>query len=219
MNNIILDCETIALPESEIRAKLPPFDQTSVSVPGNYKKKETIELFIADALANYGNDIVEHAALSPVYGRLAIIGTMEGDEFDQQGEEAFAVLWDYMSDKITLSGAKVIGWGIKRFDLPFCIRRSLALGIPIPPSVWQPRRYGFSDAIIDLEEIWKALCGLAPAQCVSLASVLSELGLPPKSGSGADFGALWVTDKQAALAYNWQDLVCEAALAERIGVY
>ncbi len=217
MKPIILDIETHALPESEIRASLPPFNPSAVSIPGNYKKQDTIDAYIADAKANYGKDIVEKAALSPVYGRIAIAGMMQGEEILSQGESLLGATWSYLTEHAFKSG-RIIGWGIKRFDLPFMIRRSLALGINVPPSIWRPARYGFSDSVIDLEEIWKALCGLAPAQCVSLSSVLTELGLPAKSGDGAEFGKLWEADKAAALEYNAQDLRCEAALAERLGV-
>ncbi len=216
-NDLFLDIESVARPKAEIRASLPPFDSKSVKL-GNASKPDTVAAIIAKAEAEYGDDIVESAALSPVYGRIAIVGMMTGDTFLQPAESWLKTTWEHLRSGIMSHNQRIIGWGIKRFDLPFMVRRSLALGINVPPCIWRPARYGFSDNILDLEEIWKSLCGLAPAQCVSLASVLAELGFPAKSGSGADFGKLWATDRDAALAYNRTDLECEAALAERLGV-
>jgi len=51
---------------------------------------------------------------------------------------------------------------------------------------------------------------------VSLATVLRELGLPEKSGTGADFGTLWASDQKAALQYNRDDLAVEMRLAESL---
>ncbi len=216
--DIYLDIETIARPESEIRASLPPFDPSKVSVPGNYKKQETIDAYIADAKASYGNDIIARAALSPRHGRIAIIGTLN-DTLLQSEEHGLNTVWLILSDAITRRNARIIGFNIKGFDLPFMVRRSLALGIAVPPSIWRPReRYAWGENVVDLLDVWKGLVGYRSEESCSLASVLSELGLPQKTGSGADFGKLWETDKVAALAYNAQDLECERALAERLGV-
>ncbi len=217
-NNLItLDIETVALPDDEIVAMLPPFNPNDVSVPGNYKKQDTIDAYIADAKANYGKDIIAKAALSPRYGRIAIIGYMVNGEASQLWESDLAIVWSVLADAVQNHHARISGFCIKSFDLPFMIRRSLALGITVPTCIWRPNfRFPYQDSVVDLAEVWQAMNG--NRENTRLSDILLELGLPSKSGTGKDFVALWASDKKAALEYNRRDLECEAALADKLGI-
>lgn len=97
-------------------------------------------LKIDAAIAEKQNAWVEKLALSPDTGRIAAIGVL-GDDFQmllaqtKYGEtELLLKFWDLWSEAQGW-GAHFVGWNIQSFDLPFLYRRSIALGIEMPPPI------------------------------------------------------------------------------------
>lgn len=218
----ILDIETIAQPEAVIRAKLPPFDPAKVKF-GVLKDPDKIRAKLAEAEAEHGNEEVRFGALHATTGTLAIVGLRHGDNVIQYhaGEMTETAIIEASFAHILRAldkGVIISGYFIKGFDLPFLVGRAWALGIKVPSRVFNALkpRYPFSEAIVCLQEVWLSGSGAQFGTRVSLASVLRELGLPPKSGTGADFGAMWTSDRADALRYNADDLACEMRLAERL---
>jgi hypothetical protein len=223
--NTVFDVETIGLPEDEIRALIGPFRPEKVAL-GNAKKADTVERIIEDARMVHGNDIVANAALDPRYGRVAIAGRL----FVSDGHEAAAQL-DSPSESLLLKSlwrgmesewcanpeSHTVGFNVF-WDLRFCVRRSWVHGIKVPESIYNPRngRYPFRREIIDLQSV--LAMGEYGKGFESLDDALRSFGLPPKTGHGRDFPALWARDKKAGLEYNLNDLRCEHALAQRLGV-
>lgn len=221
-NILIIDCETLSQPEAEIRAKLPPFDPAKVKL-GVLKDPDKIRAKLEEAEAEHGNEEVRFGALHATTGTLAIVGFRHGDNVIQYHagkmtetaiiEASFAHILRALDKGVIISG-----YFIKGFDLPFLVGRAWALGIKVPSRVFNALkpRYPFSEAIVCLQEVWLSGSGAQFGTRVSLATVLRELGLPPKSGTGADFGAMWTSDRADALRYNADDLACEMRLAERL---
>jgi hypothetical protein len=221
-NILILDVETISLPEADIRAKLPPFDTSKVKL-GNAKKPELVAEIIEAARIEHGNDEVANGALHATTGTLAIVGFRHGETVTQHhiGEMTEAAMIEASFAEILRAfdkGVIVSGFFIKGFDLPFIVQRAWLLGVKVPTRIFNAfkPRYPWSENIVCLQEVWLAGSGAQFGARVSLATVLRELGLPPKSGSGADFGTLWASDQKAALQYNADDLAVEMQLAERL---
>ena len=217
MNVTVLDVETLAQPESVIRAKLPPFDADKVPL-GVLKDPDKILAKIMEAQANHGNAEVERAALSAETGIVAISGMMDDSaihQFLHSEEEIIADTFDKML-QVFSGGGIISGWNVKGFDLPFLVKRAWLLNVKVPARIFNPLkpRYPWSDSIVDLMDVWKA--GQFTEKHTSLNTALRYLGLPQKTGSGADFGALWAGDKTAALAYNADDLELEMMVARRI---
>lgn len=223
MNTLILDIETLAMPEADIRAKLPPFNAVKVAL-GNLKDPDKIAAKIAEAEASYGNDEVRAGALHATTGTLAIVGFMDASSEivtqysdpmteEQIIESAFAHILRALD-----RGMVVSGFFVKGFDLPFIVHRAWLLNIKVPTRIFNAfkPRYPWSESIVCLQEVWLAGSGAQFGTRVSLATVLRELGIPAKSGTGADFGALWASDQKAALQYNRDDLAVEMRLAERL---
>ena len=213
----ILDIETIAQPEADIRAKLPPFDADKVPL-GVLKDPDKILAKIMEAQANHGNAEVERAALSAETGIVAISGMMDDSaihQFLHSEEEIIADTFDKML-QVFSGGGIISGWNVKGFDLPFLVKRAWLLNVKVPSRIFNPfkPRYPWSDSIVDLMDVWKA--GQFTEKHTSLNTALRHLGLPQKTGSGADFGALWAGDKTAALAYNADDLELEMMVARRL---
>lgn len=221
-NILIIDCETLSQPEAEIRAKLPPFDPNKVKL-GVLKDPDKIRAKIAEAEAEHGNDEVREGALHATTGTLAIVGFRHGDGVKQYhiGDLTEAAIIEATFTEILFAldrGTIISGYFIKGFDLPFIVQRAWLLGVKVPPRIFNAfkPRYPWSENIVCLQEVWLAGSAAQFGTRVSLATVLRELGLPSKSGSGADFGALWASDQKAALQYNADDLAVEMRLAERL---
>jgi hypothetical protein len=224
MHNItILDIETIALPEADIRAKLPPFRPEKVAL-GNLKDPDKIAAKIEEARRTHGDTEVDRGALNATTGTLAIVGFMDGNGVVTQyhvGEMSERnVLNCAFCDMLAVldAGGVISGYGIKFFDIIFIVQRAWLLGVKVPARIFNgfKPRYPFSESVVCLQEVWLAGSGAPFGTRVALRDVLAELGLPPKSGSGAQFGEIWAADKDAGLAYNAQDLTCEMALANRL---
>lgn len=213
----ILDIETIAQPESDIRAKLPPFDADKVPL-GVLKDPDKILAKIMEAQANHGNVEVERAALSAETGIVAIGGMMDDSaihQFTHREEDIIEKTFEKMMQVLN-DGGIVSGWNIKGFDLPFLVKRAWLLNVKVPARIFNPLkpRYPWNDSIVDLMEVWKA--GQFTEKHTSLNTALRHLGLPEKTGYGSDFGKLWASDKGAALAYNADDLKLEMMIARRL---
>jgi hypothetical protein len=221
-NILIIDCETLSQPEAEIRAKLSPFDPNKVKL-GVLKDPDKIRAKIAEAEAEHGNEEVRFGALHATTGTLAIVGFRRGEGVKQYhvGEMTEPQIIEAAFVNILAAfdkGIIVSGFFIKGFDLPFIVQRAWLLGVKVPTRIFNAfkPRYPWSENIVCLQEVWLAGSGAQFGARVSLATVLRELGLPSKSGSGADFGALWASDQKAALQYNADDLAVEMQLAERL---
>ncbi len=82
-------------------------------------------------------------------------------------------------------------------------------GFRIPDKSW-----GFNNSI-DLMLKWSL--GERDER-ISLKNLLLHLGLPPKTGSGAEFANLYVEDRESAIEYLRTDVCSLETIAERMGV-
>jgi hypothetical protein len=210
------------MPEADIRAKLPPFDPNKVKL-GVLKDPDKIRAKLAEAEAEHGNEEVRFGALHATTGTLAIVGFRRGEGVKQYhvGEMTEPQIIEAAFVNILAAfdkGVIISGYFIKGFDLPFIVQRAWLLGVKVPTRIFNAfkPRYPWSENIVCLQEVWLAGSGAQFGTRVSLATVLRELGLPPKSGSGADFGAMWVRSRAEALQYNAADLAIEMQVAQRL---
>lgn len=219
MNALCFDIETIALPEGEIRAKLPPFDESKVAL-GNAKLPDTVSRIIEEARSTHGDLAVSTGALSPEYGRIAIAGALtEGDKpysFYNEDERLILESAWHLVDSSIRDTYLIVGFNIKGFDLPFMVKRSWILGVSVPQSIYSPRKskYPWPENIIDLMDVWK--CGDYKAPWISFNQLCRNLGIPIKDGEGSKFGELWERNKTAALKYNSDELLVLSQVAERM---
>lgn len=210
MKTIIFDIETGPLPEDRLRDVMPDFE-----APANWKDPVKIEEYVREKQREWA----DKAALSAITGQVLAIGLQVCDlgeypkdyaqgepELLAQGEgrRESQVLADFWNRLGRDSGAMWVGFNIFGFDLPFLMRRSWACGVTVPSGLRQQGRY-WHPRFIDLRDVWQ--CGDRQAEG-SLDKVARCLGIPGKSGSGADFARLFnhPSTRDQALAYLCCDL-------------
>jgi predicted PolB exonuclease-like 3'-5' exonuclease len=214
---ILFDIETGPLSDAELAAVEPKFKP-----PGNYKKPEAIAEWMAEARKEW----VAGAALSAITGRVLAIGygrndngtrdvhlSIEDDEAamirgfwrNYQGATKIGDAWE------TDGRTRWVGFNIFGFDLPFLIRRSWKLNVPIPEGL--RIRGWWSDRWLDLMDLWQ----LGDRRgYVSLDSVARHLGVGQKSGNGADFAKTLKEDPQAARVYLSNDIQLTMGVHDRL---
>lgn len=211
MATLIFDIETGAQPESNLRLLAPEF-----SAPANYKDPEKI----AAAIKEKYDEWVDKAALDASTGRVVAIGVwteskgieIAGVDDTATESDVIASFWDLCRELVP-KGGQLIGFNILSFDLPFLIRRSLILGVPVPKWLRKQNRY-WHDNLVDLMLEWTL--GLY-GERISLDRLAKCLGMDGKNGDGAVFAGLWESNREEAIAYLENDVLLTAKVAERFG--
>ena len=227
MKRIYFDIETGPLPESELLPMLPPFDASEVRV-GNLKDEAKIAAKIAEAELNHRRDFIDRAALDATTGRVIAIGLLTphpgplpSAEREKAGEveiigddDEAATLREFWKRWKWEDGRPVefVGFNVLQFDLPFLVRRSWKLRVPVPAGLRRGRYWG--DGILDLRDVWQ----LGDRQARgSLDAIARHLGIGAKNGEGKEFAKLWQNDREKAIAYLKNDLELTARIAESLG--
>jgi hypothetical protein len=133
--------------------------------------------------------------------------------YDQDEEAVLRQFWDIFLS-LNGSGAKMVGFNIFGFDLPFILKRSWCHGVMVPTNIWS---YGnkFCETFVDLMFAWK--CG-SFKDFISLDSLARFLGVGEKVGSGEKFWKLWQTNQGAALEYLLNDVCITHKCAAKMGM-
>jgi len=185
-----------------------------VTAPSNYRDEQKIQSYIVEKRAAQ----LEAAALSAVTGYVVVVGILRHSlepRFIHHDDECrlLRLFWAELESRD--SSEVFVTFCGHRFDLPFIVRRSFVLGVPVPE--WFPRDGRFPrHAFTDLAELWQ--CG-DRTETISLDRLARLCGLPGKTGNGAEFGKLWTHDRAAALDYLRRDLELTRDLATRMLPY
>ena len=216
MKRIYFDIETGPLPESELLPMLPPFDASEVRV-GNLKDETKIAAKIAEAELNHRRDFFDRAALDATTGRVIAVGLLHdvtgeveiiGDDVETATLREFWAHWKWEEGRPT----EFVGFNVLQFDLPFLVRRSWKLRVPVPAGLRRGRYW--SDSVLDLRDVWQLGDRMARG---SLDAIARHLGIGGKNGDGKDFAKLWQSDRDKAVAYLKNDLEMTARIAESLG--
>lgn len=211
------DCETAPLPEDYIRKMglLPEFEP-----PGNIKDPAKI----AEREKAHVEKALADAALSPITGCVCAIGwqigndakTYEGLVATGSVTEASLLqeFWRHVKNYLNMSSTnRICGFNIKKFDLPFLVRRSWINDVD--PYDLFDGRYWRDRNVIDLRERWTFGDRYEPG---SLGVLATLLGIGEKNGSGEFFHKLLIADPVAAHAYLKNDVQLLPRLAAKMGV-
>lgn len=215
MPALIFDIETGPLDEDELNRMLPEFDPASVK-HGNTKDEAKKAAQIEKAREEHEAKFFERAALSPLTGRVVVIGyqfaggeSIIEDLPEREILEAFWARYKWAIDR----PFSMIGWNIEGFDLPFIVRRSWFHGVEVPNSIINRSRY-WNALFIDLMKCWTLG---AYGQYEKLDNAAKFFGYEGKNGDGADFHQLWNEDRPKATAYLENDLEMTELVATSMG--
>lgn len=159
-------------------------------------------------------------ALSPLTGKILAIGIMfnsDGDDYEIATfpeKENIKLFWDNYEYYIQKTEF-FVGHNIKKFDLPFIIRRGLLYDIK-PPIDLIRDKYNLP-FFADTMEIWsQGIYG--KEEYTSLDSLAKYFGVGKKTGKGADFEKLFLNPdtKQDAIDYLKNDLLITYKVAEKL---
>jgi predicted PolB exonuclease-like 3'-5' exonuclease len=207
---VIFDIETGPAPAEVIDAHMPEFE-----APSNYKDPAKIEAALAEKRAAFATK----AALSPSTGRVLAIGAWIDGEYQSaivtpgSGEEEEASVIRWFWDRVGRHTI-LVGWNSNRFDLPFLIKRSWALGIDAPVIISPGGRFD-GRTCWDLMERW----GFGDKNSfASLDSVARYLGVGEKSGNGEFFHQVLKAFPEEAAEYLRNDVRLTFGVAKKMGV-
>lgn len=211
--SLIFDIETEPMSELELQALCPPFDPAKVKM-GNVKDPVKVRQRLEDAEANHFTDFCADAALCAGKSRLLAVGLLVKKpqiiwRLESTPEkDLLEHVWNFLETDTA------IGFNIFGFDLPYLVRRSWLLGVPIPKACRSGGR--FSASFVDIMKEWQ--CQNYRDEFVSLDTLAQMFGVGRKTGSGADFHKLAKADPAAAGEYLTNDLQITKAIAERMGL-
>ncbi|WOO43138.1 ribonuclease H-like domain-containing protein [Rubellicoccus peritrichatus] len=182
------------------------------------ERDEVLEAVLLHAKAKYLEFIVEKAALHAETSEVLAIGFQTPEcGFAWRGldsateKELIEGFWQDCWAEIT-QGEQIIGFNILEFDLPYLVRRSYMLRVPVPECVRDGRYW--SSNFVDLLNVWRAG---QYREWITLDRMARAFGIGSKNGSGKDFAKLWDDDRDQAKVYLQNDLYLTYSLAERMG--
>lgn len=248
------DIETAPLPDDELRALLPEFepppppgdfDESTVKL-GNLKDKGKIaekieaarkahaeevagyEQKVEQAKADHFAKFKQRAALSATTGRVIVIGYLDRvatQIFSPQAGFYEGTLIQHFWDFVAMYPGPLIGFNIFGFDLPFLVRRSWILGVPVPPCVFAGDgkwRSWNTSLFIDVAAEWTFR---NRTEFISLDELGRAMGLGGKADgevTGENFYEYWLSEEEPkhalALEYIYRDLDLPIKIAERMGL-
>lgn len=131
-------------------------------------------------------------------------------------EEEALVYFDMRCREIGKSfKAKLIGYFIASFDLPFLLRRQMIRGVKVSRSLVRSSRYFDEEMYVDICDCWRL--GDKQASTGGLSGLAKILGVKEKEGTGEGFYRLWRDDVIAAIKYNLNEMLVIEEVAKRVG--
>lgn len=224
------DQSTVKLGNLKDQAKIN--DKISQARMAHLQAVEQYDANVIAASIEHFAKFREKAALDATTGYVVAIGLAtatnvsilsgslvdELDELEEQEAWTLRTFWGLITE-LMKSQTPIVGFNIKHFDLPFLVRRSWILGVPVPSGV-RVGRY-WSELFIDLMEVWQQ----GERGYISLDALAAAFGLDGKVKeidgveiSGATFHELWKTNREVAVRYLEQDMLLPALLAKKMGV-
>lgn len=245
--NLVFDIETAALdqdsmpflPECFSNQELPPMPEFTSRYTADVEKREAD---INEKIRVWKNteyqkiiakrtEFMDSAALSPDFGRIVAIGTVQSGPPEDIYKMEFApdvsekeMIENFLEkqQRTIKDGFRVAGFNSLGFDYPFLYWRSIILGVS---------HKLLSEAGIKFHPKW----GLQlPGNCFDLMTIAQSrpmrgqrgeikydsmnqvckaLGLPEKLGDGKDFAGMTQEDKER---YLQRDLECTHAMAKKM---
>jgi len=207
--NLVLDIETWGGSQRPTRE--------DISVPGNYKKQDTIEEYINRELPLAHNK----QALDSTRGELVCIGVAVGDDpvevlYRNTSEKELMEQFNaWLTDKgiHELTQVYWIGGNIEGFDLPWILQRSWKYKLPLITGLIPTRKY--DDRIVDIIRIFS---GTDTQKKHSVDTIAKFFEIKGKEGmSGEEVPQAYLDGRHDEIAaYCGRDVDIEREIARRL---
>lgn len=201
---LVLDIETAGALTPEMEA----FLVDRIEVNKSLKDPEKIQADIENKKAV----IIEKAALKATRGKIIALGLSIDDATTIITDEKTGL--DTLWAAFLMNPAHLITFNGLNFDLPYCVQRSMMLGIKVPANVRPLFLSKYKDHHVDLMQLYT--CGVY-GEYVSLKELCIAFGIEPPKGDGADVPRLYAEDKiDEIVAHCRDDLRATKELYERM---
>jgi predicted PolB exonuclease-like 3'-5' exonuclease len=166
------------------------------------------------------DEFVGKAALSPITGRVLMVGVVQDDSFagimDDNERANLTAFWE-LAENALMSKNRIIGHNSNGFDLPFLVRRSWMLGVHVPREIKHGRYW--NPLFVDTMEAW----GCGSREFIRLNDLAAAFGVGQKTEgfAGKDFHKFWFgtpEQRTEAIEYCEQDVRLTAAIAAKMGL-
>lgn len=219
---LFFDIETGPLPDDQLRAIYheKTLDEFAATCDKRWKS-DTVAAKYEQYKASAWDEFVGKSALSPITGRVLLIGMMVysntfsaiGYEEEKQTLRSF---WEFVGFALSNKN-RIIGHNSNGFDVPFLVRRSWILGVHVPREIRQGRYW--NPLFIDTMEAW----GCGGRDFIGLNDLAACFGVGQKTEgfAGKDFAKYWfgtAEERNRALEYCEQDVRLTAAIAAKMGL-
>ena len=210
---MIIDIETGPLPKEQ--RKQPTRESVAY---GNLKDPAKREGKFLDAIAKWESG--EDAALNPITGQILLAGLMQEGEYSpyygKRESDTLLEVSDALSDAWAENGIFLVGHNMKKFDVPFFIKRCWLNGITPPAFIMSEIFKYHSDILIDTMTYWHL--GDRSGTWLKLENLAEQLDIevPPEEMDSAFFWKHWEKDKKMCLRHNKQHCSITAQVAEKM---
>lgn len=215
MNKIIIDIETI--PNQSLKDK-PEFDETTVKI-GNIKDEEKIKEKINKAKKEFEDGLTKRMSLESNYCQIISLGYIMIDEENKVIKKG--VLFDEQNDISILKnfialyqGCILIGWNIKKFDIPVIWKRYIFNKMRAPFVNYRDLLSPYYDkGAIDLMHVWNGSGNYGKmSECAKLLDIECKTGM-----DGSMIYDAYKNNKFAEIKdYNMSDCECCLEIYKRI---
>lgn len=202
-HTIFLDIETIPCQRPDIAEKM----RADVKPPGNIKKPESIEAWLAENRDAAVAEQLAKTSFDPALGHICTIGWAVDDEAPtvahatavaQEGE----VLEAFFSAIKPFARYSFVGHNVGSFDLRFILCRAVVLGVRIPRSLPRDPK-PWDKNVFDTMLAWAGARGT-----ISMDRLCEALSLPGKEGfDGSMVAEAWANGEHETIsAYCAEDV-------------
>lgn len=195
-HTVFLDIETIPTQRADVRERF----MAEVKAPGNIKKPESIEAWLAENREDAAAEAIAKTSFNPAHGHICTIGwavddgevtVAHAERVEQEGD----ILEAFFSALHTFDRHTFVGHNVGAFDIRFILCRAVVLGIPIPRSIPRDPK-PWEKTIFDTMTAWAGARGT-----ISMDNLAEALGLPGKDGfDGSMVAGAWANGEHQRIA-------------------
>lgn len=218
---VFFDIETGPLPEEKLRRVYheKTLEEFSATCDKRWKA-DTVAAKFEEYKATAWQEFVSKAALSAATGRVLLIGIVSDGKFvgllDDDERANLSAFWELVESALA-DKQRIIGHNSNSFDLPFMVRRSWVLDVPVPREIRQGRYW--NPLFRDTMEEWS----FSGREYIGMNDLGRFFGVGQKTEGfeGKDFSKYWfgtAEERQLAIDYCEQDVRLTAAIAAKMGL-